>query len=379
MISLTDQQSAAVDSIARWRRGSARTFALTGLAGTGKTTVISALLADGLRAEVVAPTGKAAAVLQRKGVADAGTIHSAIYRRIETAQGPRWVLRDLGVEGRPSLAIVDEASMVNETVLTDLLKVYRKVLLVGDPGQLPPVEGRSCLAQAEGFELRDIMRQALDSGIIRTAHALRRGALIHDAIAEGGDDVAARLPAPGEIEEHLGAWPMDEATLITARNRDRVWLNNDVRARVLALRDAIPDPLVVGDRVVALTNTPGGWINGMVADVTEVGEPDYFDGHEFVPFRGLCDNGLSREGIALVSQLDAEKRRDDVERQLWRDVRDIRSRFYQRGWCLTAHKAQGAEWSKVIVYGDGFGSTEERAAWRYTAATRARDRLFWVR
>lgn len=372
---LTPDQAAAADAIYRWQRSGSRVFALRGLAGTGKTSLVSELL-GGFPAAVVAPTGRAASVLQRKGIA-ASTIHAAIYRLVASPHGERWVLRSTyGDEPQP-LVIVDEASMVNRETLDDLLACFRRVLLVGDHGQLPPIEGEAPLAKVEGVTLTTIMRQALDSGIIRAAHKLRQGAPIDEAIRVGGDEVRGRLPVEGEID---ATWPLGLATCITAKNADRVWVNTRIREQVVGDQPG----LVPGDRLVALSNSPDGWCNGTVADVIEshADAPlydDEGDEHAFIPFRALCDDDAEREGSALVSQLDFATRRDDVCRSFYRSLRGIRRRLFQRGWCLTAHKAQGSEWPKVVVYGDGFGSSEERAAWRYTAATRAREALFWVR
>lgn len=376
---LTDEQEKAADTIQRWRRNTTeRVFALRGLAGTGKTSLVASLLGALDRApEVVTPTGRAAAVLRRKGVTQATTVHSAIYRLIASPTGERWVLRSSLGDERRRLVIVDEASMINREILDDLLACYDRVLLVGDHGQLPPIEGKAPLAEVSGVTLTTVMRQALDSGIIRAAHRLRAGGSISDAIAAGGDEVRGRLPVEGEIDP---TWPLGHATCITAKNADRVWVNTRIRAQVVGEQDG----LVPGDRIVALSNSPAGWCNGMIADVIESGADErYFDDegepHDFIPFRALCDDDLEREGSALVSQLDSPTRRDDVARDFYRGMRDLRRRLFQRGWCLTAHKAQGSEWPRVVIYGDGFGTSEERAAWRYTTATRAREVLFWVR
>lgn len=385
---LTEPQDQAIAQIVAWikQRATAqrpRVFALRGLAGTGKTTIIAEMINAGLLpagAVVVAPTGRAAAVLGRKGLA-ASTIHAAIYRAIETSTGTRWALRSrLGDEPRP-FVVVDEASMVNRQTLDDLLAAFDRVLLVGDHGQLPPIEGESVLLQAEGVTLREIMRQALDSGIIRTAHCLRRGDDIDRALAEGGEDVLRRLPEEGEIDGEGAGWDMSAATLITARNADRVVLNLRCRASILGEQG---EPLVVGDRLVALANQPTGWNNGTVADVTELGRTYEVGGEVFRCFRALCDDGLEREGEIWIAQIDQSKRPEDRLWSLWQEFQEARmnghprTRLYQRGWCLTAHKSQGSEWASVIVYGDGFGSMSDRAAWRYTAATRAMSRLYWI-
>lgn len=90
---LSDEQEAAVEALRAWARepGAADARSLRGLAGTGKTVAAAELVArlaeDGLRVAVVAPTGRAAAVLRRKGVACATTVHAAAYQLVGEDEG----------------------------------------------------------------------------------------------------------------------------------------------------------------------------------------------------------------------------------------------------------------------------------------------------
>ncbi len=204
-----------------------RVRALRGLAGTGKTTtgaeVARRLVSLGTRVAVVAPTGKAAHVLRGKGIG-ATTIHAAAYRLIDDgASAPTFELRP-GVQGDPDVVICDEASMATSDHVGDLLSRVPKVLLVGDPGQLPPVSGTAVLADALGVDLLEVHRQALDSGVVRFAHAIRSGASIRDALRAGAPDVIAGRPStlPG--------------VLLVARNDMRMRLNVGVRAQLHATR-----------------------------------------------------------------------------------------------------------------------------------------------
>src|SRR5262249_51417535 len=121
-----------------------------GYAGTGKTTCIRELHRQLPGFAVVAPTGRAAAVLGRKGI-PAGTIHSRMYRAIFACRGRcsregvecrcrflRWEKKDsLECDG----IICDEASMVSRQVHDDLLSYGLQYIFIGDHGQLPPVPG----------------------------------------------------------------------------------------------------------------------------------------------------------------------------------------------------------------------------------------------
>jgi len=407
-IDLADEQAQAADMLVEWARyrsgarGKAgaigkvddRVRALRGLAGTGKTVtaaeVACRLAALGTRVAVVAPTGKAAHVLRSKGVA-ATTIHAAAYQLIEDgASSPTFELRS-GVRGDPDVVICDEASMATSDHVSDLLSRVPKVLLVGDPGQLPPVSGRAVLADALGVDLVTVHRQALDSGVVRFAHAIRRGASIADALREGAPDVIAGRPAylPG--------------VLLVGRNDLRMRLNVGVRAQVHAAMAGRPGSQppwpIAGDRLVCLSNhrrarvepgeemrddsgciiePPDPWCNGTVGDVVRV--PRISPGRDASPdaardFVALCDDGQEREGQAWLRQLTTA--------ELLQVGQDAASRWRREtrfawGWCLTTHKAQGSEWDEVAVMSDGFGKPDELRAWRYTAATRASKRLWWA-
>ena len=374
-----------------------RVRALRGLAGTGKTVtaaeIACRLAALGTRVAVVAPTGKAAHVLRTKGITAATTIHATFYQLIEDgASSPTFELRS-GVRGDPDVVICDEASMATSDHVGDLLSRVPKVLLVGDPGQLPPVSGQAVLANALGVDLVTVHRQALDSGVVRFAHAIRRGASVADALREGAPDVVAGRPA------HL------PGVLLVGRNDLRMRLNAGVRAQVHAATAGRPGPPpawpIVGDRLVCLSNhrrarvepgddaerrddegrviePPDPWCNGTVGDVVRV--PRVSPGRDAGPdavrdFVAACDDGHEREGQAWLRQLttaDLLQVGQDASSRWRRETR------FAWGWCLTTHKAQGSEWNEVAVMSDGFGTPDELRAWRYTAATRASKRLWWA-
>lgn len=409
---LSGEQEAAVEALRAWAlgglEGSAEARSLRGLAGTGKTVaaaeLVARLAADGARVAVVAPTGRAASVLRRKGVAAATTVHAAAYQLVgeDEAGGlafrPRREIeaplaedpdapRRRGRALPPQVVVCDEASMLTSAQLSDLLARAPRVVLVGDPGQLPPVSGGSALAEVLGWDLREVRRQALDSGIVRFAHAIRRGASVAEALREGAPDVLAEEPdrLPGAV--------------VVARHEDRLRLNPILRAAAAEERgvdpDALPPHPVAGDRVVALANGPDGWCNGSTAEVLrDLGRaaPDAWRA------RGpACMPGArpARPGERVADLPEARRLlclRDDGERcEFVAVVRALgsaeasdphplapRSCLAWWGWALTAHKAQGSEWPEVLAFDRPFGSAEDRRRWRYTAATRASRRLHWL-
>ncbi|TXH59305.1 MAG: DUF2075 domain-containing protein [Desulfurellales bacterium] len=377
----TEQQavhSAACEWASRSADGGMRTRAVRGLAGTGKTVVAAAIADDltssGVRVAVVASTGKAAHVLRGKGIA-ATTVHASTYLLVgDGVDGPEFRLRDRMV-GEPDVVVCDEASMLTRDQLADLLRRVPKVLLVGDHGQLPPVSGDGALAEVDGWDLHEVHRQALDSGVVRFAHALREGASIQDAARAGAPDVVLGKP------RHL------PGTVLVARNDARVRLNQALRKQVHAAHTRVPAWPIARDRVVCLSNhrrgaiakdaeawsragAGGPWCNGTIADVTSSASPSSTSADALCAFEALCDDGVVRSGRAWLRQLSEA---DTLPAEA-HDRARMEARFAW-GWALTVHKAQGSEWDDVLVVGDGFGSAEEVRAWRYTAATRARARV----
>ena len=148
------QQDEALKSVDRWLKGGrSPIFRLFGYAGTGKTT-LARHFAENVDGDVqfAAFTGKAAQVLRSKGAKNARTIHSLIYRpkgeeSVEdeitgkTSMSPTFTLNRQSPIAKAKLIIVDECSMVDEQLGRDLMSFGTPILVLGDPGQLPPISG----------------------------------------------------------------------------------------------------------------------------------------------------------------------------------------------------------------------------------------------
>jgi exodeoxyribonuclease V len=247
------QQRAAIAAVERWLRyGGDEPFRLFGYAGTGKTTLLKEL-AERFDARVAAYTGKAAQVLRNKGVAGASTIHSLIYRPVdksglraerdklkrkkmltpaelrrlqqlkEELRGPSFVLNREGLRGNPpELICLDECSMIDQQMARDLLSFEIPLLVVGDPAQLPPINGEGFFTNgaAPDAMLTEIHRQARGSPIIRMATRARRGEAVRGRWGNCG--VSSSLPADWRREGHQ---------LLCGRNVTR--RNYNARARTL--------------------------------------------------------------------------------------------------------------------------------------------------
>ena len=178
-----------------------RVFMLCGYAGTGKTSLVAALVQSLIDMEtpfvLMAPTGRAAKVLAMYAGFDAATIHRTIYRQSGPEPGAKF---ELGFNKmRNAVFIVDEASMLSTQgdsqfgsgqVLNDMLKyVFEgapgcKLLLLGDEAQLPPVMQNESLALSASWlqgcgatvvehTLTQVVRQEAGSGILQNATHIR--------------------------------------------------------------------------------------------------------------------------------------------------------------------------------------------------------------
>ena len=158
--------------------GTPQLFRLFGYAGTGKTTLARHLAAhiDG-EVRYAAFTGKAALVMRRKGCGGASTIHSLIYRARESGEEtPTFELWDDAPASKAKLIVIDECSMVDAELGRDLMSFGVPVLVLGDPAQLPPVQGGGFFTDVEpDAMLTEVHRQAQDDPIVRLSMQVRGG------------------------------------------------------------------------------------------------------------------------------------------------------------------------------------------------------------
>ena len=182
------EQDAALVAVSDWlKQGFPQVFRLFGFAGTGKTT-LARHLAEGVDGDVLfaAFTGKAALVLRSRGAKKASTIHSLIYRPRgeelvededtgKSAMTPLFTLNRQSPVANAALIVIDECSMVDEDLGRDLMSFGTPILVLGDPGQLPPISGGGFFTDHEpDVLLQEIHRQARDNPIIDLAQLARQ-------------------------------------------------------------------------------------------------------------------------------------------------------------------------------------------------------------
>lgn len=426
-------------------------FLLKGYAGTGKTSVVSALVRalEGLQQPCIllAPTGRAVKVLARYSGKAAFTIHKYIYRQ-----------QQLGVEAfsladnrhKQTLFIVDEASMLSATrdngvfgsgsLMDDLIKyVYSgdgcSLFLLGDDAQLPPVGSDNSPAldadrlrgyglEVSAFSLKQVARQALDSGILANATLIReqltRGATLPDD---------THFPTPAHDVQSLSSNEFidtleqayrevgEEETLIITRSNKRTNLfNQGVRARILWKEDE----LSAGDRLMVCKNNYF-WTkdyenlpfiaNGDMFEVVRLRHEREMYGFRFVEasLRAMdydfeIDCMLWIDSLLVDSPADTVALQKQLFTRIAEDYPEIRNRkeltkkifespYYNAlqvrfAYAVTCHKAQGGQWKRVFLdlpltassstsfEGGHPMQQREYLRWLYTAVTRATETLF---
>ena len=370
------EQDRALTAVQQWlKAGDRPVFRLFGYAGTGKTT-LARHFAEGVEGEVLfaAFTGKAAQVLRSKGARKASTIHSLIYRprgeeEVEDEEtGSKSIAPTFSLNRRSPLAeakliVIDECSMVDEPLGRDLLSFGTPVLVLGDPGQLPPVSGGGFFTEHEpDFLLEEIHRQARDNPIIDLAQQVREGR----AIMYGDYGATAKVISKTEVttDQVLAA---DQVLVGTNRTRRRY----NERLRELKGFDG-PFPQA-GDKLVCLRNdTAKGLLNGSLWTVTSAART-------VKSFMNLLiraeDEGIERYSAKVkVLKSVFETPEADIP---WQERR--RYDDFDFGYALTVHKAQGSQWDEVILFDESRAFRDHAQRWLYTGITRASERLTIVR
>jgi exodeoxyribonuclease-5 len=370
------QQDEALKAVSRWlKEGRSQVFRLFGYAGTGKTT-LAKYFAEHVDGEVLfaAFTGKAAQVLRSRGATNARTIHSLIYRprgeeAVEdeetgkTSIAPMFSINRQSPLAKAALIIIDECSMVDEALGRDLMSFSTPILVLGDPGQLPPVSGGGFFTEQEpDFLLSEIHRQAKDNPIIQLAMDVREGKEIMR-----GNYGAAQVISKSEVTQGL---VLDADQVLVGTNRTRRRYNQRLRE----LKGFSADYPQSGDKLVCLRNDPAkGLLNGSLWQVMSSSRETVKPGINLM-IRPE-DDDMDR-GAAKIKLLKAAFEETETEIP-W----TTRKRYdeFDYGYALTVHKAQGSQWNNVVLFDESFAFRDSRERWLYTAITRAAETLTIVR
>jgi exodeoxyribonuclease V len=378
---LSDDQESAIATVLDLFAAGRREVVLGGLAGTGKTTILRTLLARGDAAIVCGPTARSCFVLNQKGL-PAQTVHSLIYslrglRDVHDEQGKLErieldFVQKLKSRARNAFIALDESSMVSSSVAADVRSLARRILWVGDHGQLAPVGDDPRIMSRPDVVLERIHRQAEGSAIVRVAHAARAGKTLARAVAEAADPATVdSFPVWASAGVVEAAVTRGVDVVIAGRNSTRAAINRAVRLRTFG-KQASRAPVFPGEKVVGLKNNyRAGVINGEVYSVVSLDAVDADLERITVTIRDSI--GLERRVHAWSGSIGVAK--PDQRAQSERcDPRGEGLCSLDYAYALTCHKAQGGEWDHVLVVDEEIEKFEMKR-WRYTAASRARKKL----
>ena len=365
MTTFTPHQESALEAVADWlkakpgRNGTPPVFRLFGFAGTGKTT-LARHIAEGVDGEVkfAAFTGKAALVMRNKGCDNASTIHSLIYRARESGvEQPSFELWDDAPASKAKLIVIDECSMVDAEMGRDLMSFDCPLLVLGDPAQLPPIQGGGFFTDCEpDAMLTEVHRQAQDDPIVRLSMQIRAGERLKPGTYGASQVVRRDALDPQRV--------LEADQVLVGRNATRRAYNARMRER-RGLDDVLP---LAGDKLVCLRNNrKKGLFNGGLFTVTERGARK----------TGILKLRLSPDEEASDRAVRVSVRPEcftgEIENFDWQE----RKRYdeFDYGYVLTVHKSQGSQWDDVVLFDESFAFPDSRERWLYTGITRAAKRL----
>lgn len=499
-VNLTDCQKLALDKLNPMIEGDTRLGILRGYAGTGKT-FLTAMLVKYLSTEtnfnvvVMTPTGRAAKVLESefdKFEVTIGpkTIHSVIYKAepVDYSRDVMTLFASVSTSAgdTPSFFIVDESSMVgmqkserkdfglnfgSGSLLHDILEhanlrlnTHSRVLFVGDPGQLPPIQGRQHTPALEAHELLNVLteletpNETIAECELNTILRQEEGSL-KNFVSDVRLSYQALSPLPRNRREQVNPIaPQDVVPLFLERNNR---LRDPERSIILAHRNAdvyrynrdvrhalgfSEQPLVCGDSLLVRRNrrvVDYGELN-ISRSLEDLTNGTFIQVVDQPTFHYECSIHLKKKTVTLrfwkasIRKLESEHTftayilQNLLDAEFWNDYKtaaqDVESAilvdFQQRmrtehnlnppkkstdfhysrykmladrdpylnalrvnyGYAVTVHNAQGGEWDTVIVDpvnpardGHSVQHLIDYTRWIYTASTRARKELFFVK
>jgi exodeoxyribonuclease V len=410
---LDECQEEAKNEILSWfvNPSKKKFFTLAGRAGTGKSTIVKSVVEHlGLKSgdvSFVTPTGKAALVLQSKGISSACTVHSLIYipkdkkkktdmviasideiikkvangekvssleddfdaSKKRNSESKKLEFRKKPDIGSMKLIICDEASMLNDKVMDDLESYKIPVVYIGDHHQLPPVEGINSKIAHPDYTLEKIFRQAEGNGIIKIAsHILdsARGNIPFGA--DFGDNVF--MENFDEFLCNFDSMAIDFADeILCGTNALRIAMNRLVRKRK-GFGGDLPNK---DERIICLKNNYDiGVVNGLQGYVRKINSVDMESGFMDIEFEG--DDGSSIRSLRISLGIFIPQILDD-------SLMEAKCEKYEKfdfGYAITVHKSEGSEWDNVLYIESKFRGGDIRAM-HYTAVTRASKRLVIIK
>lgn len=429
-------------------RDSPKAFVLKGYAGTGKTTLITAInrfvRKHGYDTLLLAPTGRAAKVMSGYSGQMAHTIHRSIYFQTRAADGSM-ILTLAQNQHQHCFIIVDEAGMISSNagtftgsgssryLLDDLIQyVYSgsncHLILCGDTAQLPPVGESHGVALSENHlkkeyflhvhshELREVVRQEKDSGILNNATQLR---LLIQEESEAEFEPDFGLPDFGrlngtefmdEIERAYSAHGHEGVCIITRSNKRANLFNQEVRNRLLYREHELDagDLMMIVKNNYLWTKDVSDWpflANGEIIQIQKVNQREQLYELDFADVEVVFPSYDTERSFSLKIMLNAIQSEqaalpEPVFKKLYEDVlsdhmlehtkatakkETINDPYFNAlqvkfAYAFTCHKTQGGQWPIVFIDASYMNpeTHQDNLRWLYTAITRATQQVYLV-
>jgi exodeoxyribonuclease-5 len=355
-------------------------FLISGSAGTGKT-YITKILIDilGLNKNNVvfsAYTGKATLLLRQQGLI-AQTIHKTFYNIVKLNTGKFNFYKKKSLPFYIDLIVIDEFSMLNDKIISDILSFNIKIIALGDENQLPPIIGKNSYMIKDNinFRLTEIMRQAKDSPILFLANK----AINNEYIKPGNYDncIVGYL---NNIKNLL-----DYDVILTYKNSTRRSFNKIIRNKLEY--DKISKYPIKNEKLICLHNN-------------YFHEIDYLDIKIF-PLNGLSLISLSDAYNNLANEYFNLKYKPEFidnssyffktkcKKNVFDIYNDINVKYIEKegfealddiveldyGHAITVHKSQGSQFNNVLLFIENGISKDIYWKYVYTGITRAKQRI----
>lgn len=389
---LNDGQQRILNEAVNWfKNSSQQVFEIAGPAGSGKSFLIVEILkALGLQTQnyaAMAYTGQAAIVMRTRGFCTAKSIHSTLYEVVEYNDTSE-VSEKFGipvkkkifrkrqfVDPQIRLFFIDEAFMVPDYMVKDILSFGIKVIACGDPNQLPPIGGKPAFLTGYGVHhLTELMRQASNDPIVYLSQRAIRGEPIHC----GTYGRSAMVITEDEFDPAM--YGLVDVVLCPT-NKKREEINKYIRHA--CGYDVSPFPFF-GERIIcrqnnwnivyddlALANGLSGFAYSLPKPVENASDVFYMD------FKPDLTNYVFPNIMMNAEFICANPDRRNEMKSLVKQY-PINGELFEYAYAITYHLSQGAEYPNVMMIEENM-RPQMANQMLYTAITRAKNFLLFVK
>ena len=391
MYGLNEDQEAIRRAAVNWFfNESEQLFQIAGAAGTGKTFLIFKILESlnlsATQYMAMAYTGQASIVMRTRGFKTARSIHSSLYEVVEfddlddisrAFNLPKkkriFKLRDF-IDPEIRLFFIDEAWMVPEWMVRDIMSFGIKVIVCGDPNQLPPVASKpGFLVSGKIYRLTKLMRQAETNPIIYIANRILNNLPIHCGYY--GNDLL--VITENDIIPDMFLY---SNCICCGTNKTRESLNKMIR-EMKGFTTQLPS---FGERVICRQNNWNIAIdgislcNGLCGTVLSPSDISRYDGSCFtLNYKpDFLENNYFENLQCNMEYFLAPYDKKQEMKNL--DKKYIKGEFFELAYALTTHLCQGSEYSQGM-YIEEFLRPQMQTALNYTGVTRFKNKLIYVK